>query len=438
MSNHHTESSPVFIVDGARTPFLKAQARPGAFSAGDLAVSAGRSVLLRQPFLPTELDEVILGCVMPSASEANIARVVALRLGCGDAVPAFTVQRNCASGMQALASAAEHIAMGRSHLVLAGGTEAMSRAPILLSPAMVDWLAKWRTQKSLAARLRLLTQWRLGFLKPVAALLQGLTDPTVGLNMGQTAEILTYQFKITREQMDHYALQSHQRAMAAQQAGHLSEITPLYDSHNGTVIAQDTGVRVDSTLAALSKLKPVFDKPFGSVTAGNSSQVSDGAAVLLLASAQAVARYRLPVLGRLVDTHWVGLDPSRMGLGPVFAVPPLLERHGLKSQDIDYWEINEAFAAQVLSCLTAWQDLDFCQRYLKRNEIFAKIAPEQLNIDGGAIAMGHPVGASGARIVLHTLEVLRRRGASLGVATLCVGGGQGGAMLLERTGETSR
>jgi len=425
-----TNSRDVFIIDGLRTPFLKARGKPGPFSAADLAVQAGKALLLRQPFSPTDLDEVIMGCVMPRETEANIARIIALRLGCGKAVPAYTVQRNCGSGMQSIDSAAKDIALGRANLVLAGGTEAMSHAPLMFNHDMVTWLANLQAARSFSSRLHTFTQFRPRFLKPIIALMHGLSDPVVGLNMGQTAELLAYRFGITRAQMDAYSVRSHQRLTAAQHID-LAEITALY-SDKGQVYQADDGVRADSSMEALAKLKPFFDKKFGLVTAGNSSQITDGAAMLILASADAVDKYKLPVLGRLVDTQWAGLDPEVMGLGPVFAATPILQRHKLSLADVDYWEINEAFAAQVLACLAAWESKEFCEKQLGLSAALGVLDQDRLNIDGGAIALGHPVGASGARIVLHLLDVLKRRSAKRGMAALCIGGGQGGAMLVER------
>jgi acetyl-CoA C-acetyltransferase len=424
---------PVYVVDGSRTPFLKARGKPGPFTAADLALAGGSPLLARQPFDPEEFDEVILGCVMPSASEVNIARVVALRLGCGERVPAWTVQRNCASGMQALDAAAGDIASGRAELVLAGGVEAMSHAPILFSAPMVEWLAAWNGARTTAARLRVLARLRASHLRPVIGLVRGLSDPVVGLSMGQTAEILAHRFAIGRDAMDRFALRSHQRLENARREGRLGEVEVIYDRHGG-YYDHDDGVRADSTLDKLADLKPVFDRPYGAVTAGNSAQVTDGAAWLILASEAAVSRHQLPVLGRIVDCQWAGLDPAHMGLGPVYAMAPLLQRHGLGSADIDYWEINEAFAAQVLACLAAWQDAGFCRDQLACEAPFEPIDEERLNVDGGAVSIGHPVGASGARIVLHLLQVLREHGAHRGIASLCIGGGQGGAMLIERNG----
>lgn len=424
----------VYIVDGNRTPFLKAQGRPGPFRASDLAVAAGKALLARQPFSPQALDEVILGCVIPGPDEVNISRLVGLRLGCGKQVPAWTVQRNCGSGMQAIDSAAMDIAHGRAELVLAGGTEAMSHAPVMLPPQAVELLGAWRQARGNSERLRLLGRIRPAHFSLVSGLLQGLTDPVVNLSMGQTAEILARHFAISREQMDAFSVESHRRLAYAHDQGWLAEIEPMYGP-DGTVYDHDDGVRRDSTMERLTKLKPAFDRPFGLVTAGNSAQVSDGAALLLLASADAIRQYRLPVLGRIVDCAWAGVEPERMGLGPVHAMAPLLERQGLRSENIDFWEINEAFAVQVLACQAAWQSDGYAGTELGLGKAFAAIDPLRLNVDGGAVAVGHPVGTSGARIVLHLMQVLRRNKARRGVAALCIGGGQGGAMLLEGSEE---
>lgn len=424
----------VYIVDGARTPFLKAKGQPGPFSASDLAVQAGNELLQRQPFSPKDLNEVVIGCVMPSPDEANIGRVVALRLGCGQSVPGWTVQRNCASGMQALDSAIKDIATGRHDLVLAGGTEAMSRAPLLFNEGMTKWLARLMSAKDWKIKLKEWAQFKPSYLKPVFALLRGLTDPIVNLSMGQTAENIAYRFNITREQMDKFALESHALAMAGQENHHFAEVQTVFGT-NGNFTAADDGVRRDSTMEKLATLKPFFDKKFGSVTAGNSSQVSDGAALLLLASKDAIEKYHLPVLAKIVDVKWAGVDPAEMGLGPVYATHQLLQAEGLKMDDIDYWEINEAFAAQVLGCVAAWESDEYCRQYLKLDHALGTLPREKLNVDGGAIAIGHPVGASGARIVLHLAEVLRREKAKRGMATICIGGGQGGAMLIENVSE---
>jgi len=417
-----TKKRAVYIVDGLRTPFIKAGAKPNPFSAADLAVAAAGPLLARQPFQPEAIDEVIVGCVGPAADEANIARIIALRLGCGDLVPAWTVQRNCASGLQALDSAAARILSGDCDLVLAGGTECMSRAPLLYQNALLEWLADFKTSRNFSAKCRVAAQFRPHFLKPVISLLKGLSDSVVNLSMGQTAENLAYQYDISREAADEFSVKSHLRAAHARDEHYLAEVVPLFD-WKGNVIKADNGIRDHSSVDKLALLNPVFDKTFGRVTAGNSSQITDGAAFLLLASEAAVKEYDLPVLGKIIETAWVALDPTVMGLGPVYAIQKLLAEQHLSSNDIQYWEINEAFAAQVLASLKELGE--------------ESIPMDRLNIDGGAIAIGHPVGASGARLVLHLLHVLKRNHAKRGIASLCIGGGQGGAMLVEQISEVS-
>ena len=424
----------IYVVDGARTPFLKAQKGPGPFAASDLATQAGRALLLRQPFEPSDLDEVILGCAAPSPDETNIGRMVALRLSCGNKVPGWTVMRNCASGMQAIDSAIANIQRGRSELVLAGGVDALSRAPLLYSDAMVRWFAGMMSMRTAGQKAQHFARLSPGaLLSPVIGLMKGLTDPVVGLLMGQTAENLAWRFGIDRKQMDEFAVRSHQRAIAGRAAGHFGEIVPVVDS-KGNVYAEDDGVRADASMAGMAKPKPFFDKKYGNVTAANSSQITDGAAWVLLASEEAVRKWNLKPLGRIVDSEWAGLDPAQMGLGPVHASTPILQRNGLTLADVDYWELNEAFAAQVLGCQAAWKDDAYCREQLDLPGAYGTIDDARLNVDGGAVSIGHPVGASGARIVLHLLHVLRRNKAKRGVATICIGGGLGGAMLLEAEG----
>lgn len=428
-----TDNRRVFVVDGARTPFLKAGTAPGPFAAADLAVAAARPALARMPFAPDHIDEVIVGCVIPAPDEANIARIIALRLGCGKSVPAYTVQRNCASGLQAIASGYERITLGYSDLVLAGGTEAMSRAPIQWNATMSRWIGKMFKARSLFARARTVTALRPSYFKPVFSLLLGLTDPLVKLSMGQTAEIVAHRFDISREQQDEYALRSHERLAAAFDEGHMKdEVEVLYD-HTGNYYTEDTGMRRDSNMEKLARLRPVFDRRYGNVTSANSSQITDGSAMLLLASEAAVERYDLKPLGELLGHEWAGVDPSQMGLGPVHAVHRLLHRLNVSMGDLKQLELNEAFAAQVLGCQAAWADSQYAQDELGSNQPLGAAHEDLLNPEGGAIACGHPIGASGARLVLHLLHSLKRKGGGQGVATLCIGGGQGGAMLVKVT-----
>lgn len=421
----------VYIVDGSRTPYLKARGKPGPFRAVDLAVSAGKPLLLRHNFPLDAFSEVILGCVMPGPDEANIGRVAALKLGIPQSVPAWTVQRNCASGMQAVDSAYLNIAFGQSELVLAGGVEAMSHAPVLYNELMVNWLSAFMSAKTTSQKIKTITQLRPVHFKPVIALLKGLSDPVVGLSMGQTAENIAQRFDISRQQMDEFAVRSHQRLSFAQDNNLLDEIEIIYDNH-GHFYDADDGVRKDSSVEALAKLKPVFDRYYGNVTAGNSAQITDGACWLMLASASAVKKHKLPVLAKITDSQWSGLDPAVMGMGPAHAMAPLLQRNKLAISDVDYWEINEAFAAQVLGCRAAWMEDAYCINELGLTAAVGEIPQDRLNVDGGGISLGHPVGSSGARIILHMAKLLQRENAKRGIASLCIGGGQGGAMMIER------
>ena len=424
--------APVYIIDGARTPFIKARGKQGPFKASDLAVSAGRPLLnrLHDKAAPEKFDHVILGNVMAGADEANIARVASLRLGFGKKVPAYTVHRNCASGMQAIDSAAMDISTGRADLILAGGVEAMSHAPLLWNDQMINWLAGMAKAKGVG-KAAAIAKLRPGMLKPVIGILLGLTDPVVGLNMGQTAEELAHRFGVSREEMDRFAMESHIRLAQAQDDGRLAEVEPLISS-KGDVFDHDDGVRRDTSMEALGKLKPAFDKPFGSVTAGNSAQITDGAAWLVLASAKAVEELDLPVLAEVKHTRWAGVPPEHMGLGPANAMALLLADLGMNTGDIGLFEINEAFAAQVLAVLRAFTDPGYIKEEVGLDASFGPIPMDKLNVDGGAICVGHPVGASGARIVLHIANAMKEKNLRFGLASLCIGGGQGGAMLIER------
>lgn len=421
----------VYLIDGARTPFLKARGRPGPFTPVDLAVQCGRPLLARQPYDRDLFDLVILGCVNVIADEMNPARVAALRLGLPEKTVAFTVQINCGSGMQSIDTAYRYIRSGDHQMILAGGTEALSHAPLTLRQSAVEWFGQMNAAKGPLEQAKALAGLRPEFLKPVIGLERGLTDPITRLNMGQTAEVLAHRFGIDRRSADTYAMQSHHRLAAAQADGSLDdEVMPAFD-RDGTVYSQDDGVRPDSDLDGLAKPKPVFEAPFGKVTAGNSSQITDGASWCILASERAVADHGLTPLAQIVDSEWAGLDPSIMGLGPVLAATPMAQRNELGVDDVDLWELNEAFAAQVLSCLAAWNDDAFCQEVLGLDRAFGQIDRDRLNIDGGAISLGHPVGTSGNRIVLHLANAMKKRGAKRGIATECIGGGLGGAMLLE-------
>jgi acetyl-CoA C-acetyltransferase len=422
---------PVFIIDGSRTPFLKARTGPGPFTPVDLAVQCGRPLLARQPFAASAFDQVILGCVNVIADEMNPARVAALRLGMGEDMVALTVQINCGSGMQSIDTAYRYIREGNANLILAGGTEALSYAPLVWPNQGVRWFAGLATAKGLGAKIMAALKVKPSYLKPVIGLERGLTDPITELNMGQTAEVVGHLFGITRAQSDSYAAESHQRLAKAQKEGFLKGEVETAFAHDGKFYDHDDGVRPDSTPESLAKLRPVFERPWGQVTAGNSSQITDGASWMILASEDAVAKHGLTPKAAIIDSQWSALDPSIMGLGPVLCATEILKRNELTLREVDTWELNEAFATQVLGCLAAWNDDKFCREVLGLDGAAGELDRANLNVDGGAISLGHPVGTSGNRIVLHLVNAMKRLGTRRGVATECIGGGLGGAMLIE-------
>jgi len=398
------------IVDGVRTPFCKWNTHFASLGADELGRVAVNALLTRTGLDPKLIDEVIFGCVCQPAEAANVARVIALRAGIPQSVPAMTVHRNCASGFEAITVAAERMAAGRGSVFIVGGAESMSQVPLLFKQSTAKKYGALGGAKTLWQKIAALSRFRLSDLEPRVALKLGLTDPVSGLNMGETAELLARENGITREMQDEFAVHSHQKAVAARDK-FSAEICPVYV--NGKAITEDNGPRADTSVAALGKLKPVFDRRYGTVTAGNSSQISDGAVALLVMTEEKAGElgFNQP-LGRLADYAYTGCDPARMGLGPVSAIRkidrPLAEA--------DLVEINEAFAAQVLAVL----------------KILGGVPRDKLNVNGGAIALGHPVGATGARLVLGALKELQRRQGRRALVSLCVGGGQGGALWLER------
>jgi acetyl-CoA C-acetyltransferase len=422
---------PVFIVDGSRTPFLKARSGPGPFTPVDLAVQCGRPLLARQPFAPDAFDQVILGCVNVIADEMNPARVAALRLRMGERMVAFTEQVNCGSGMQSIDTAFRYIREGRCEMILAGGTEALSHAPLVWPQQGVRWFAGLATAKGMLGKIAAALKVRPSYLKPIIGLERGLTDPVVEMNMGQTAELVAQLFGITREECDAYAVESHKRLANAQAQGFLKGEVETAFARDGKFYDHDDGVRPDSSVDKLAQLKPAFERPWGKVTPGNSSQITDGASWVIVASEEAMQKHGLTPKAQIIDSHWSALDPSIMGLGPVLAVTELMKRNNMRLDDIELLELNEAFAAQVLGCLAAWDNEKFCREIMGLDGAAGTFDRSKLNVDGGAIALGHPVGASGNRITLHLVNTLKRLGKKRGIATQCVGGGLGGAVLLE-------
>ncbi|HET9251240.1 MAG TPA: thiolase family protein [Candidatus Eisenbacteria bacterium] len=423
----------VILTDGFRTPFAKAGTALASVPARELGRVAVQELLSRHAVDPAEIDEVILGNVGQPSDSTNIARVVALLAGVPEHVPAVTVQRNCASGMEAIVQAHAQVASGQSDLVLAGGTESMSQIPLYVSEGMTRVFEKLSRARSLGDRVAALAQARPKDLQPRVAIMEGLTDRISGLNMGETAELLAKEFGISREAQDDFALQSHRRAVAAVDNGNLGEeIAPVFAPPYKEAVLQDVGPRRNQSLEALAKLKPYFDRKHGTVTPGNSCGITDGAAAIFVASAEKARELGLKPAGRLRSSAFVGLDPARMGLGPTYATPLALRRAGIRFQDLGLIEINEAFAAQVIANEIAMASPRFARDRLGLDEPVGEIDRSTLNVNGGGIALGHPVGVSGTRLVITLLREMRRRNVDLGLATLCVGGGQGGAVVIER------
>ncbi|HET7538204.1 MAG TPA: thiolase family protein [Candidatus Didemnitutus sp.] len=426
---------PLYIVDGVRTPFTRMGTTLTACDASELGRAAAAALLARTGLDPAMIDEVVFGCVGNPVDAANVSRVVALRAGVPESVPAITVSRNCASGFEAITQASDKAAAGRGDIFLVGGTESMTNYPLIYNESAVKKFGRLSKAKTFGQKIGGFLSFRpADFFKPKIALMLGLTDPVCGLGMGQTAELLARDWSLSREQQDEFAMNSHRKAQAARDKLK-EEIAPVYPrgGKDATVVEADNGIRDNQTMEALAKLKPVFEERGGTVTAGNASQVTDGAVALLVATEAGVKRTRLTPLGRLTGFAYAGCEPARMGLGPVYAIARVEKSSGLKLPDADLIEINEAFAAQVLACCAAAKSADFARTHLGRDSALGDIPSEKLNVNGGSIALGHPVGASGARLVLTALKELRRRGGQRALVSLCVGGGQGGALWLERT-----
>ncbi len=425
---------PLAIVSGMRTPFVKAHGALANFPAdqlGQLAVKAA----LEQISLPAkEVDELVMGSVSGQSNAANVARVIALRCGIPEDRIAHTVNRNCASGMESVIEASQIIREGRSQVIVAGGTESMSQVPFLYNEGAKAWFMQFQRAKKLTDKLSLLSQVRPAMFKPVPQIQLGLTDPVCGLNMGETAEVLADDFHIPRTRQDEFALESHRRCLLAQEKGFYNDEILLMSGHmtGSAPLQEDLGPRKSQSMETLGKLKPVFRKPNGTVTVGNSCPITDGAVGLVVMSADEASRRGLNPLGYLHAYSLAGLDPKRMGLGPVFAMHKLLRGTSKTLDDFELVEINEAFAVQVLACVEAMKSAEYCRTVLGREEPIGELPLNRLNVNGGAIAIGHPVGATGARLILTLLRALKDRDLQTGLASLCVGGGQGAAMWLER------
>ena len=441
----------VVLVDGIRTPFAKADTKLKDIHPAELGRVALKELLARTNLDPNVIDEVIIGNIGGPPDAVNISRVIALNAGVPQRVPAHTVHRNCASALESISTGFDKIKAGMADVVIAGGAESMSQSPILMSKAFTSILGSLATARTTSARLGAIAGLLRADLlqvkelvttapfaktphKPRFSLVEGLTDPFVGKNMGETAEILAKEFHISREEQDRFALRSHQRAVAATKEGRMKEeISPVFIAPKyKEVISEDVGPRESQTMEQLGKLKPFFDRATGTVTVGNACPITDGAAMMLMMSREKANQLGLKPVAKVVSYAFAGLEPERMGLGPAYSTPIALKRAGLTLKDIGLVELNEAFAAQVIACQKAMASAKWSQEKLGLSSAVGEIADDKLNVNGGAIALGHPVGATGSRLVLTLMKEMQRRNVEFGLATLCIGGGQGGAMILQR------
>ena len=426
-------SSNIYLIGAARTPQVKAGGELKDTAAPFLSSYLVRHLLDQTPIPDHKVDEVIMGNVGSPPQYANVGRVVALEAGLPTSVPAYTVHRNCASGMEALAQGMMKISSGRAHVVSVGGVENMSQMPLIYGPEMTRLFTKMFRAKSPIQKIQAISQFRIHHLTPQIAIEQGLRDPFCGLNMGQTAEVLAREFKITREEQDIFANESHHKAVAAIKNGRFQdEIVPLGVGKNrDRLLTRDIGPRENSSVEGLAKMRPYFDRKSGTVTIGNACPITDGGSALLLASEEAVQEYRLEPMARLIDCRFVGLAPRYMGMGPLVAIKHILQKNSYDMDKIDLVEINEAFAAQVLAVFKGAREKSIATKLGMDGTLEKEIPQEKLNVNGGAIALGHPVGSTGSRLIVTLSHELIRRKARYGLAALCIGGGQGGAVILE-------
>lgn len=427
------EGPEVWVIDGLRSPFAKSGTTLKNMSAVQMGVHVLRDLFYKLEFDPKNIDEVVIGNTGSPEDAANISRIVALEAGIPKEVPAYTVHRNCASAMEAVSQGFLKIKSGLAETVVVGGTESMSNMPLIYSKQMTELFAGLMRAKTPVQKLSVLSQFRPKFLKPVIAIERGLTDAVCGLNMGQTAELLARENNITREDQDAFALKSHQKAVRALESGRFKQemsalpVPPKYDSF----LSEDIGPRKEQTLEALGKLKPYFDRKNGTVTVGNACPITDGSCMLFLMRADKAKAQGYKPLGKIRSFAFAALEPERMGLGPAYSSPKALDAAGVAMSDIGLVELNEAFAAQVIAVQKMFASQKFAQEKLGRSQAIGEIRDEILNVNGGAIALGHPVGTTGARLALTLLKEMKNRKVQFGLATLCIGGGQGGSLVLE-------
>lgn len=420
------------LVEGARSAFVKSF---GAFEECDALELYSRTVsglIQRVGLDPHNLDELTCGVVVPQTKNGNVARDTAINLNLPPHVHGYTLNRACTSSMQTIADAARSIISGHGQFILAGGVECLSDVPIVYSKEARRFLVKLNKAKTPAQRLGLLSTFSASAWLPRPP---GISEPLTGLSMGEHSEIMAKKNGVTREEQDAFAVLSHKRAAAAQEAGVFAkEIVPIWNAPKYDVcVDKDNLIRSDSSVEGLSKLKPAFDKKYGTITAGNASALTDGAAVCLIADEQYARGLGLKPKAYVKDVMFVAVNPhDQLLIGPAIAIPLILRRNNLTMQDIDLFEIHEAFAAQVLSCIKSMNSATFCEEYFGDSKAFGLVPEDKLNLNGGAIAIGHPFGATGARLAMNLANSLQAKNKRFGVIAICAQGGMAGAMILER------
>jgi acetyl-CoA acyltransferase len=423
----------VAVCGALRTPFVKSFGVFDSETALSLSLRVATELLARSGIDPARVDEVIWGAVIPQTKNPNVARDLVLFSGLPRTVPGVTLNKACASSLEATLRGADSIRLGRAQVALVGGVEVLSDVPITYSDEARRFLTRMSRARTIKEKMIILKD-----LNPKAFVPKppALAEPFTGLTMGEHGEVMAVKNDISRERQDEFALMSHKRAAEAIARGELKpEIVPVWTGRDKSVFVDaDNIVRGDTTLDQLAKLKPAFDKRNGTITAGNASSLTDGASAVLLASEQFAKEAGLPILGYVVDALTIAVDPrDQLLIGPAIALPRLLQRHGLSEADVGVYEIHEAFAAQVLSCLDAMASEQFCRERVGLEAAFGRIPFEKLNLDGGSLAYGHPFGATGARIVGRALRVAQRKKSRYAAIGICAAGGIAQAMLLETT-----
>lgn len=422
----------VAIVDGCRTPFIKSGTDFANMDVVDLASVAAAELVSRSGIDPEEIDLSVFGVVVPALHAPNLGREVVFRTSLPFRIPGVTVNLACASSTRALTFGAAAILTGEADVVLAGGAESLSNVPIQFSRKAARSFMELNKAKTLPAKMAAIGKLRPADLAPVAP---AIAEYTTGMSMGESAEKMAKENDISRRAQDEIALMSHQRSAAATADGRFApQIAPAFPPPRyDKAVSADNGIRGDSTMEALEKLKPVFDRRYGTLTAGNSSPLTDGGSAVLLMSEEKAKALGLTPLGYLRSYAFTALNPGDQLLqGPAYAAPAALDAAGLLLQDIDLVEMHEAFAAQILSNMKAFASKKFAKDELGRDKPMGVVDFERYNVTGGSIAIGHPFGATGARVVTQLLYELRRRDKNLGLVTVCAAGGVGFAMVVER------